>query len=278
MARYEDYAGQSRDPVSGQFVKDDIEGEINEAAQAQVDRNIPESVRSRFNGKSVDDVLESYAALEQRLGKQSEEIGSLRRMQEQLVDLQLTQSRQPQVADTTESVSPITPDELYENPDDAIGRVVEQRAKSQLEPIQKELAQLRLERAKAELRSKFPDWESDIRTAEFQDWVGDSSFRSRMVQAADGGDLDAATDLLSAWYSKQESRQEQEQQQRRNQQLDDAALIESSPAQLQSEPGFSKSEIQEKRVLAHKGDMRARDWLDYNAEAIRLAYAEGRVR
>lgn len=277
MARYEDYV-QSRDPVSGQFTRTDIEQEIDDAAAQQVQRNIPESVRARFSGKSVDDVLESYAALESRLGKQSEEIGSLRRMQEQLVDLQLRQSSQPQVADTAEPVAPITSDDIYENPDEAIGRVVEKRTKSQLEPIQQELAQLRQERAKAELRSKFPTWEQDIRTEEFADWVTQSQFRTSMYNAANGGDLGAATDLLSGWYDSQSSTQERQQQQQRERQLDDAALIESSPQQLSSEPGFSKAEIQEKRVAAHKGDIRARDWLQYNAEAIRLAYAEGRVR
>jgi hypothetical protein len=279
MASYEEYANrQPRDPATGQFVADgQLEGEIQEAAEAQVERNIPESVANRFAGKSVDEVLESYAALESKLGSQGEEIGQLRRMQEQMVELQIQQARQPQVADTAEPVEPITANDLYDDPDEAIGRVVETKAKSQLEPIQRELAELRLERTKARLESQFPSWESEVRSSEFLDWVKESSFRSRMAQEADRGDIEVATDLLSDWYAKKGANQEQERQEIRNQQLEDASLVESSPAPLQSEPGFKKADLQDMRGRAHQGDVKARDWLNENSEAIRLAYAEGRV-
>lgn len=266
MANYEEYS------------KRGLEGEIQEAQQGQQQRQaVPDSVRQRFDGKNVDDVLTSFASLEQRLGQQGQELGELRRQNQMLMEAALSGQTSPQEADTTESVPPITVDDLYNDPSAAIAKVVEAKTRSQLQKMEHELAAERMARAKAELSAKFDGWENEVQSDEFRNWVTDSAFRSRVAADADRGDLTAANDLLSEWYRSKETNSTQELDMQRQRQFNDAALETSSPVGMAPEETYSRAELQQVRMAAKRGDWEAQQWLDTNADAIRLAYEEERV-
>lgn len=269
MANYEDYANRA----------DELDGEIREAQQGQQQRQaVPDSVRQRFDGKNVDDVLSSFASLEQKLGQQGQELGELRRQNQMLMEAALERQSSPQEADTTESVASITVDDIYNNPTEAISRVVEAKTRSQLQKMERELAAERMARARAELSAKYDGWQSEVQTDEFRNWVTESAFRSRVAADADKGDLTAANDLLSEWYrGKAQDTQYQEQNRQRQVALDAAALETSGPVGMQSEETYSRKELQEMRLAAKRGDYKAEQWLNENAAAIRLAYEEERV-
>jgi hypothetical protein len=268
MAKYAEYAKRN----------DALSEEIEEAKEAtEVRRDVPDSVRRRFDGKTPEEIMESFASLERKLSEQGQEMGRLRQTADQLIELQLQRQAEPQRQDTTESVEPLTVDELYDNPDEAISRKVEATTKKQLEKIERQLAAAELERARAQLENRYKGWEDEVRSPEFMDWVRASSYRQRTIAAADSGDLDAANDLLGDWYERKQSTQEFERKQKRNRQLDDAALETSGPAGLESEVTFSRHELMQKRIQAHRGNLEAQDWLRANANAINLAYEEERI-
>ena len=268
MANYQDYAKQ-----------ESIDEELAQAgAAAEQRKEVPDSVRQRFDGKTVDDVLAAFGQLESRLGSQGQEVGELRRQNQMLMEMQM-QAPAPQQVDTAEPVAPITVDDIYENPAEAIGRVVESKTKQQLEKIERQLNDANLARAKAELSLKFDGWENEVRAPEFTTWVTENAFRSRIAADADSGDLNAANDLLGEWYRLKESRgtQEQNTQLQRESQLDAAVLETSGPIGVQSEETYNRKELQDMRLAAKRGDYEAQQWLSDNAEDIRLAYEEERV-
>jgi len=268
MAKFSDYVK----------VVDDIQSEIEEAGEAAAKRDdIPDSVRKRFDGKTLDDVLASYANLEATNGRLGENLGRVRRTADQLIEASLTQETVPQRDDTTESVEPLTVDDLYEDTEGAIAKVVEKHTNKRVEALEAQLARQAQQTAKATLNDIHSGWEEEIKTEDFVQWVGESSFRTRLAQAADGYDLDAANDLLTEWYSKKDTAEERTQTETRNRQLDDATMETSGPSGLASEATFSRHEIMQKKISAARGSNEAKDWLYAHGDAIRLAYEENRV-
>ena len=267
MAKFVDYT--QRDNA--------IENEIDDAAaRAEQRQNIPDSVKTRFDGKSVEDVMESYAELLTEKARLGTTVGELRRTTDQLLELQL-QNATPPRPDTTESIKPLTVDELYDSPDEAIRRVVNESTKASVEKLERQFAELARDKARLDLDTKYADWAREVQTDEFKDWVQQSSYRTRLARAGDSYDLDAANDLLESWYERKAGTQEVTQTQIREGQLNDAVLETSSPGSLESEVTFSRFELTEKRMAANRNDPSAKDWLRANSAAIALAYAEERI-
>jgi len=268
MAKFSDYVQ----------AQDNIDSEIQEAQEQQAERNdIPESVRTRFDGKSLDDVLASYANLEAEKSRLGENLGKVRKTADQLIEMQMAAPSEPQRQDTTESVKPLTVDDLYEDTEGAIARVVEKQTNKRVEALEAQIAINAQDATKATLSATFDGWEEQIQSADFAAWVGQSGFRRRLAEQADSYDLDAANDLLQEWYSKKGAEQEREQGVQRSQQLDDGSMETASPGGLESETTYSRSDIMQKRIAANRGSTEARYWLDANSDAIRLAYEEERV-
>jgi hypothetical protein len=268
MAKYSDYVQK----------QDDIQSEIEEAQVQTAERNdIPDSVRKRFDGKSLDDVLASYANLEAEKSRLGDNLGKVRKQADQLIEMQLAAPTAPHREDTTESVDPLTVDDLYDDTEGAIARVVEKQTNKRVEALEAQLAKQAQNHAKATLNDKFDAWEEEIRSEEFIQWVGESGFRTRLAQQADTYDLDAANDLLSEWYSKKNIEEERAQSETRSRQLDDATLETSSPGGIESEVTYSRTDIMQKRIAANRGSQEAQLWLRNHGDAIRLAYEEERV-
>lgn len=170
-------------------------------------------------------------------------------------------------------------DDLYEDADGNIRRVVREEALSEIEELKTELNNMRLQTRLGQLHEKFPDWQTKVTTSEFQTWVQESPYRVRMVQDADAGDLDAAEEVLGMYYDNLTGTQEEDPSAVRETagRLQDAMLESSSPPQAEMVDTYSRSELLERRLAAKKGDLSAERWLRAHGPAISLAYEEGRI-
>jgi hypothetical protein len=269
MAKYSDY------------VKDDqLDKEI---ADSQAKRKeIPESVLKRFDGKSLDDVLEAYTNLERLNSRQGEEMGNLRKQVDALVELQL----QGHIANTSQDDGsdgpddPITLDDLYEAPEDAIQRVAKktsQETNKRVEQLEEALVELDRKEKLLALNSKYTNWMDEVQSEPFLEWVKGSSYRTRLALDANNYDFDAANDLLGMWYDHKDIEQTVEKRQKREQDLRNATLESSSPPGVQVPETYSRSELLEKRIAAKRGDQKAERWLQAHADSIAVAYEEGRI-
>jgi hypothetical protein len=268
MAKYADYVGK----------QETVETELK---TVQKSRNIPESVSKRFDGKSLEDVLESYAELEQLKSRQGEDLGKLRKTVDQLLELQsqYVPPQQTQVQTQVEDAG-ITTDDLYSDPTQAVARVVKRESKEtadRLARVEQDLARREVELGIAALEGKYAGWKQEIATPEFLNWIAKSPARTRLANQAHAYDFAAANDLLELWYDIKGSRNANVDTQQREQQFRDATLESSSPGQLDIADGYSRSDLQEKRIAAKMGNRQAQRYLEAHASAINQAYAEGRI-
>jgi uncharacterized coiled-coil protein SlyX len=270
MAKFEDYVKKP----------DQIEHELLGVEKRQPARtyNIPDSVKTRFAGKTPEEIMESFAEAQALISRQGSELGELRKTTANLLELQ--SKPKPQETPPPEPEKGITVDDLYENPERTIAKVVEkksQKTSERIEALEKELAQRQSNDVAVSLERKYPGWQAEASKPEFLDWVKASPVRLRLARAADSYDLDSANDLFELWYERKGIVHQAQDQANREQQFRNASLETSGPVDVEQVPTFSRAEIQEQRIAAKHGNRKAERWLQTNGPAITLAYAEGRI-
>jgi len=275
MARYEDYV---KDAAEAQAEADEaptgLDAEIQEAGDAQAERqlDIPESVLKRFSDKSPEEILESYAHLEQAYSQQGNKMGELRKSFDDYIVLQSQTPSEPEP-----DPEPVSVDDLYDNPEAAISQVVERQTRDKLSALENELQAVRRERYIAEFERKHPEAHSTAQSPEFIEWVQGSPFRMRLAQQADAFDLDAADELFGLYKETTSVQSATAKNAQRQTDLRNASLESSSPESPQLDEVWSRSEIIDRKTRAKLGDNESKVWLQKNGAAINLAYGEGRV-
>lgn len=268
MAKYEDYVKRQQG--------DALEGEINEAGEQSNQRQgeLPE----RFRNKSREEIAESFVQLEEKFNSRNDTIGSLRRQVDELVALETVRQAQPV---QEEEVTPVTVDDIYENPEEAISKVVERTSSKKIEDLERQVAQSNQALALREFESKHPGWREDAMSEEFQAWVNASGYRQRLREQADKYDFDAANDLFEMYYDSQSGSDgnhgSAEEAARREKQLQDAELESGGAEAYDLEPKFSRQDIIQKKIEAHRGDAEAISWIKANQDAIAIAYETGNI-
>jgi hypothetical protein len=266
MARFEDYVKAQNEA---------IEEEIIEASEAQEERvrieGVPDSVLNRFDGKDQAEVLRSYAELERAYSQQGNTMGELRKSFDEYVNLQSQTSEPEQVYE------PVTADEMYEDPENAVARVVQKHTGDKLKELEEELNKAKMERKISEFDRKFPDAKQIAHSPEFAEWVQGSPFRQRLAQQADSYDFEAAEELFGLYNDSTQTVAASQEATKRDQQLREATLESASPESAKLDETFSRADIIQAKLSAKYGNAEAQTWLRKNGEAIAIAYEEGRV-
>lgn len=260
MARFEDYVKKD----------DQIEQEIEQAAEETEERRatVPDSVVRRFEGKSLEDVMESYANLERRFSEQGNKMGELRKSFDDYILLQSQRSEPEPVQD-----EPVTSNDLYDDPETAISKVVERKTKDKLSELEEQLKGLRLERSRAQLE-KTHNVQEILSDPNFIDWVKAKPFRVRLAQQADQYDFEAADELFSLYEDHLGARKTKSQRRR---EVAAASLETGSAEQTKLDETISRSDIIDAKIAAKRGNRQAEEWLKANSAKIAAAYGEGRV-
>jgi hypothetical protein len=100
MAKYEDYAAGIESEIGDAQAASD-----QRARDAETGRYIPE----RFKNKDLTDVIQSYEELEKLNSRQAQDLGSMRKTVDQLLDIQKQQASSP----AQEPSKPVSVDDLY---------------------------------------------------------------------------------------------------------------------------------------------------------------------
>lgn len=268
MARYEDY-------VKSDDTATQLEQELNDARGTSDARknNTAVVVDARWEGKTVEDVAKSYTELEKLLRRQSDELGTLRRMNEMILQNRIMGAPR----ESEETVKPVTADDLYENAEEAIARVVRKESAKEIQELKEQVALANQQAAVAALDRLHPGWRDTLGASEFSNWVAASPYRQRLAAAANSYDLAAANDLFSMYedYTGKVRRASAEQE--RERQLNDAQLEGSGTSSPRPAQRVDRSKLQAMRVRARQGDDKAEQWLRDNAAGIFAAYANGQV-
>lgn len=222
----------------------------------------------KYQGKTPAEIAKMHQEAEKLLGRQSSEVGELRKIVDDFVKTQLaTQETAKQPAEPEEEV------DFFVDPEKAVQRAIENHPK--LREAEQVSSDMKKAKALAELQSMHPDFNEVIGNPDFGEWVAKSKVRLKLFEQADQGyDTDAANELISTWKERQQYTQNivaNEKQERKKQ-------VKSASTGSVSGSGETPSRKVYRRADIIKLMQKDPDRYMQMADEISLAYAEGRVK
>ena len=238
---------------------------FSEEEQVTPEPQEPSPIPEKYQNKSAEELVQMHQEAEKLLGRQSSEVGELRKVVDNYIQTQLTPEQQaPQEVEEID---------FFTDPDKAVDRAIQNHPK--IREAEAVTNQYRQSNAMAQLKSKHPDMESILQDTKFADWIEASKIRTRLfVEADQKFDHEAADELFSLWKERQNVVQQtaQVEQQARKQAVKSASTGNAR----------GSSESAPKKVY-RRADIINLMKTDPNRYAalqpeIMLAYQEGRVR
>ena len=263
--------------------RDDEELELNEDEEAQTfeepEQDTPEEfaqtdeqeddgVPDKYKGKEFKDIIQMHQEAEKLLGRQSSEVGELRKIVDDFVKAQLAKEKAHESTTTWN-------DELdfFDDPKKAVEHAIANHPKiKEAETVSQQLKQSEI---LARLKAEHPDYETVVQNQAFIEWVTKSKIRTDLLRRADQlFDYDAADELLTSWKERQSivSEAKQNEEKSRKQQMKAASTgTTKGSAETRSRKVYRRADI----IKLMQTDP---DRYQQLAPEIREAYAEGRVR
>lgn len=237
------------------------EEETPEVETEEEEDDLPE----KYKGKSAKDIIRMHQEAEKLLGRQSSEVGELRKLVDNFIQTQTAQAAKP-----NESEEQI---DFFENPQGAVEQLINNHPKfKQTEEISNQLKQ---QQTMNQLQTNHPDYAEIVGSDEFANWVMGSKVRQELFKRADNQfDYDAADELLSTWKERKsivKQTKEHEETARKQQ----AKAASTGTAKGSGETPRKKIYRRADIIKLMQNDPQR--YLDL-ADEITLAYSEGRVK
>ena len=172
----------NEEAVETQFV------EQEETEQPQEQPTIPE----KYQGKSLEEVVQMHQEAEKLLGRQSGEVGELRKVVDDYIASQIP-TQAPQ-----QPVEPEDDIDYFTDPQGAVNRAIENHPK--IREAEQYTADYKKQSALAALNNKHPDMQEILGDPKFAEWIKASKIRTQLFVAADQQyDADSADELFTLW-------------------------------------------------------------------------------
>jgi hypothetical protein len=261
MARYEDYVQQQ---------EGGLEAQIDSAGSQQQERQ-----RNPDNGQFVAstpdvDWEQRYKELEKHNSRQAQTLGEYRSTIDEFINNPTPSASQ----EPEPELEPITPDDLYTDPNAAISRAVDQHpAVREAIRLKEDMALQGRQQEAAKFADKHPDFKEVHESPEFQNWVYDNPTHQNLYAKGQSYDFSAADALFSLYKAEKGMANV-----RSEQTIQQAELVSSSGEMVQTAPKFSRSEYVDKLTRARQGDLECENWVKRNAAGYREALGSGNVR
>ena len=240
-----------------------------EADQGTVDTTEEDDLPDKYRGKAVKDIVAMHQNAEKLVGKQSQEVGELRRIVDDFIQAQtLNNNNQAQ-----EPVADIDDIDFFEDPKRAVAQLLDNHPS--VKQSKQLVAHLAKQEAVATLKANHPDYQQIVTDNGFVEWVGKSKIRTELLRKADQAyDAESANELFSLWKERQG--------------MVNDTLVQEKRARKQSVRSGSTGNVKGSsersgRKIYRRADiveLMTKDPERYQslASEIRQAYAEGRVR
>ena len=253
-----------------------LEDNTEELEQPQVETPEPsveatdeeDDIPEKYRGKKFADIVRMHQEAERLVGRQSSEVGELRKIVDDFVKTQLeTQKQSPQAQQDDDDV------DLFENPDAYIERKLASHPK--LKEMEQYTMQAKQSQTAAMLEEKHPNYREIVGQEAFGKWIEASKIRQQLfMKAHQEFDFDSADELLSLWKERQDIVKQTEsvqKQDRKNQ----AKAASTSSAKGSGEPASRKVYRRADIIELMKTNPKRYQQL---SDEIMQAYAEGRVK
>jgi len=174
------------------------EAEQTEQIQDEPEQPEQDELPDKYRGKSPSEIARMHQEAEKLLGRQSSEVGELRKIVDDFVKAQLETKTAP-----VQSTEEDTEIDWYLEPEKAVAKAIENHPK--LKQAEQLTQQMQQAKAIQTLKSEHPDYMDIVQDEGFQKWVGASKIRTQLLQQADQQyDIDAANELLNTWKERQQ--------------------------------------------------------------------------
>ena len=184
---------QMLDPQPEEENVDAIENEADEIQQEEVEQPQEEpSLPEKYQGKSLEDVVKMHQEAEKLLGRQSSEVGELRKVVDDYISQSITTTAPQQYVEPEDDI------DYFTDPQAAVNRAIENHPK--IREAEQYTAEYKKQSSLAALQSRHPDMQDILSDNSFAEWIKASKIRTQLfVQADQQYDADAADELFTLW-------------------------------------------------------------------------------
>jgi len=176
------------------------EEEPQEAAQVETTATQePEStVPDKYQGKSIEEIVQMHQEAEKLVGRQSSEVGELRKIVDDFIKTKAEETKQ-EISPNNSMDDEV---DFFENPKEAVAKAV--AGSTEMKQMQELLAAQKQQEVLGKISAKHPDYMKVIQDPAFGEWVKSSTVRVELLQRADNYDFNAADELLTVWSERKE--------------------------------------------------------------------------
>ena len=168
-------------------------------------------VPEKYQGKSVEDLVQMHQELEKFSGKQSTEVGELRKVVDDYIQTQLSVQQAPQQQQQQDDNDDDV--DFFVDPKTAVSRAIDNHPK--IKEAQAYTQQYKQQATLAQRKSSHPEMEQILQDPKFAEWIKGSKVRTQLfVQADQAYDYDAAHELFSLWKDRNQVVQQTAQAER----------------------------------------------------------------
>ena len=235
--------------------------------------NVAPAVPAKFQGKTVEQLIEMNMHSEKMIGRQSAEVATLRRIQrlEQEPSRQETQQRVER--------KPVTVETLLSNPEEALHSAIDNSDLNR-RTLAAEARAARVEAKFGERNfvTKYPTFKDDMEDPSFTAFIARNATRAGLADKAAHGDYDAASDLWDMWGEVKEVTAAPRSDRVKAVALPNTMRATAKDGQASSRK-FSRAKIADLRDKAESGDIAAKQrWNDADFQReLGQAHVDGRV-
>ena len=257
------------DPQPEEENVDTIENEVDEIQQEEVEQPQTEepTVPEKYQGKSLEEVVQMHQEAEKLLGRQSSEVGELRKVVDDYISQSITTPAPQQHVEPEDDI------DYFTDPQAAVNRAIENHPK--IREAEQYSAQYKKQTSLSMLQSKHPDMQNILADPKFAEWIKGSKIRTQLfVQADQGYDADSADELFTLWKERKTVAQQTAnvEKQARKQSLKAASTGNArGSAEGSRKKVYRRADI----IKLMKNDP---DRYQALSDEIMAAYAEGRVK
>ena len=186
-------------PEEDQETTDTLDNEADEIQQLDLNLDVEQppqeepTLPEKYQGKSLEQVVQMHQEAEKLLGRQSSEVGELRKVVDDYIT---SQTEQP--APQQKTVEPEDDIDYFTDPQAAVNRAIENHPK--IKEAQEYSTQYKKQASLAVLQNKHPDMQDILKDDKFAEWIKASKIRTQLfVEADQHYNADAADELFSLW-------------------------------------------------------------------------------
>jgi len=181
------------------FGEQELEQEPEAAQVETTATQEPEStVPDKYQGKSIEEIVQMHQEAEKLVGRQSSEVGELRKIVDDFIKTKAEETKQ-QISPNNDLDDEV---DFFDNPKEAVARAV--AGSTEMKQMQELLAAQKQQEVLSKISAKHPDYMEVIQDPAFGEWVKGSTVRVELLQRADNYDFNAADELLTVWSERKE--------------------------------------------------------------------------